>query len=251
MTRLTVSAIIPTFDAAAFLPAALNSVMAQTRRPDEIIVVDDGSTDDTPEVLTGWPDVTVIRQDNAGPAAARNVGVAHATGDLVAFLDADCVWYPGKLERQVAVHEGDEAVDYSFTELEERIAEGFEAPWWSLERQQPESPTHKVSVPSLVMRRSTFHELGGFNEALRAGEDTDFLARARVSPFREVQIAEVLGASLLHGGNLSANRERIAVDLPRALHAALRARRERDDAAGDVTPRRDDEASSADERSEP
>ena len=251
MTRLTVSAIIPTFNAVAFLPAALNSVTTQTRLPDEIIIVDDGSTDDTPHLLADWPDVTVIRQDNAGPSAARNVGVAHATSDLVAFLDADCVWYPGKLERQVAVHEGDDAVDYSFTELEEQIAEGFEAPWWSLERQQPESPTHKVSVPSLVMRRSTFHELGGFNEALRAGEDTDFLARARVSPHREVRITEVMVASLLHGGNLSANRERIAVDLPRALHAALRDRKRRNDASGDATLGRDGAGSSVDEGSEP
>ncbi len=247
MTRLTVSVIIPTYNAAAFLPAALDSVTTQTRPPDEIIIVDDGSTDDTPKLLAGRPEVTVIRQDNAGPSAARNVGVAHATSDLVAFLDADCVWYPGKLERQVAVHEGDDPVDYSFTELEEQIADGFEAPWWSLERQQPESPTHKVSVPSLVMRRSTFHELGGFNEALRAGEDTDFLARARVSPFREARIAEVMGASLVHGGNLSANRERIAVDLPRALHAALRNRKHRSVGSGDVMGEPDDDAAGADE----
>ncbi len=250
MTHLTVSVIIPTFNAAAFLPAALDSVITQTRRPDEIIVVDDGSTDDTSIVLRDAPAVTVIHQANAGPAAARNAGVARATGDLLAFLDADCVWYPGKLERQLAWHERDDTVDYSFTELEERIADGAETPWWSLHR-QPESPTHKVSVPSLAIRRSAFDALGGFNETLRAGEDADFLARANASPFREARIAEVLGASVLHGANLSANRDRIAVDLPRALHAALRERRRRTGTPGGAASGQDDAASTAEEWSDP
>ena len=89
-TRLSVSVIIPTYNRAAFIAAAINSVLDQTCPPDEIIVVDDGSTDDTSRVLSQFgPPVTVIRQQNARVSAARNTGLRAATSDAVIFLDSD------------------------------------------------------------------------------------------------------------------------------------------------------------------
>jgi glycosyltransferase involved in cell wall biosynthesis len=222
---MRVSVVIPAYNAARFLPAALASVAAQTRAADEVIVVDDGSTDSTLERLREWPAVRVVEQPNAGPAAARNTGVAHATGELVAFLDADCVWYPRKLELQVALHEAGEGVDFSFSEVEERVQEGMEAPFWSLQRQLHAGGRFRIIMTSLIIRRSVFVDLGGFVPTLRTGEDTELFARLRGLGYREGHLDEVLGSSLIHGGNLTTDRERIARDLPKALHAALRARR--------------------------
>jgi len=98
-----ISVIIPAYNVEAFLGEAIESVLNQTHPVDEVIVVDDGSTDRTADIAEsfGTP-VYVLRQDNAGPSAARNHALDHAAGDFIAFLDADDLWEPQKLERQIA-----------------------------------------------------------------------------------------------------------------------------------------------------
>ena len=97
-----VSVVIPAYNSAVFLPEALDSVFAQTRPPAEVIVVDDGSTDDTSKVLEMYGDrVIVVAQENRGLSGARNRGMDRATAEWVAFLDADDTWEPEKLERQL------------------------------------------------------------------------------------------------------------------------------------------------------
>src|SRR5437588_311798 len=99
-----VSAAIPTFNAAAFLAEAVYSALGQSHRQVEVLVIDDGSTDDTEEVLRPFrQEIRYFRQDRAGPSAARNRGILNARGRYVAFLDADDVWLPEKLELQVGV----------------------------------------------------------------------------------------------------------------------------------------------------
>src|SRR5262245_29057917 len=101
-----VSIVIPAFDAGRTIDAALQSVFAQTYGDFEVIVVDDGSTDDTPKCVKRWgARVSYVRVPNGGPARARNVGLARAKGRLAAFLDADDVWLPRKLLRQVQYFE--------------------------------------------------------------------------------------------------------------------------------------------------
>jgi glycosyltransferase involved in cell wall biosynthesis len=108
---VSVTAALTTYNRAHFLPGALESVFAQTRPPVEVLVVDDGSTDDTPNVLAQYADrIRIVRQANGGRSAARNTAVREATGRFLSFLDSDDRWLPHKLERQVPVLESDDGV---------------------------------------------------------------------------------------------------------------------------------------------
>lgn len=108
---MSVTAVITTYNRAGFLPGALESVFAQTRQPDEVLVVDDGSTDDTGSVLARYGDrIRVVRQENGGRSAARNTAVREARGALLSCLDSDDRWLPDKLERQVPVFERDDRI---------------------------------------------------------------------------------------------------------------------------------------------
>ena len=98
---MKISVVIPAYNAEQHIGRAIDSVLAQTRPADEIIVIDDGSTDATAEVIRSFGDrVTLIQQKNAGVSVARNTGIEAATGDWIAFLDADDEWLPEKLKRQ-------------------------------------------------------------------------------------------------------------------------------------------------------
>ena len=100
-----VSVIIPTYNRAHFLERAINSVLGQTFTDFELIVADDGSNDSTPDVLKKFQDRLIgIHQEHAGVSAARNAGIQHSIGRLLAFLDSDDEWYPDKLNRQVRMH---------------------------------------------------------------------------------------------------------------------------------------------------
>src|SRR5436309_2285924 len=104
MSDPLVSVIIPTWNGAAFIGEAIDSVLRQTHRPLEVIIVDDGSTDGTPELVRRFADrVRLVEQPNAGTATARNTGLATAHWENAAFLDHDDLWIPTKLQRQLAV----------------------------------------------------------------------------------------------------------------------------------------------------
>ncbi|HEU4391938.1 MAG TPA: glycosyltransferase family A protein, partial [Blastocatellia bacterium] len=101
-----VTVVIPAYNAAKYLIESVDSVLAQSFRDFEVIVVDDGSTDETPEILKSYrSEIRCIRTDNRGPSSARNLAIRESRGELIAFQDADDVWHPEKLSRQVALLE--------------------------------------------------------------------------------------------------------------------------------------------------
>ena len=101
---MTVSAIIPAYNAGPFIVEAVESIRQQGAAVREIIIVDDGSTDNTEELVAALgEDIRYVRQENSGPSAARNLGVKLATSPLIAFLDADDVWTPNKIAEQLAI----------------------------------------------------------------------------------------------------------------------------------------------------
>ncbi len=114
-----ISCIVPVFNGERYLAEALESIFAQTHRPIEIIVIDDGSTDGTPDVAARFKSsIKYIRQTNAGPPAARNRGLSEAESDFIAFLDADDLWHPEKLARQLRQFETHANLDVSIAYIQ-------------------------------------------------------------------------------------------------------------------------------------
>lgn len=181
-----VSVVIPAWNSAATLPRAIDSVRAQTWTSHEIIVVDDGGTDDSLAVLAGYGDaVRVVSQANGGPASARNRGLREARGAYVAFLDADDHWRPEKLARQVALLDTHPEVGFCSTATAVVDVRGKPVrDWPCLETTAPLLETlfmHSAAVSGstsgVLARRELLLEAGGFDERLRGFEDPDLWIR--------------------------------------------------------------------------
>jgi glycosyltransferase involved in cell wall biosynthesis len=183
-----VSVIIPTYNHALYLPGAIQSVLDQTFRDFEMIVVDDGSTDDTAEVIKPFfadPRFRYIHQRNRGLAAARNTGIKHTEGELVAFLDADDLWLPEKLEEEVRIIDrgGPEVrLVYCFFQYIDQGGNILE----TVTEHPIKNPTYKDllycnwvlgSSSAVLIRKKAFDEVGLFDESLRSLEDIDMWIR--------------------------------------------------------------------------
>ncbi|MBT8336308.1 MAG: glycosyltransferase family 2 protein [Gemmatimonadetes bacterium] len=199
-----ISCIVPVFNGEAFVAEALDSILRQSGVDTEVIVVDDGSTDGTPEVLDGFGDrIRVIRQENAGPAAARNRGLAESRGEFVAFLDADDIWVDDKLASQLAVLREQEDVEICSGHLR-----SFWVPELDHEREELENePYHQeramLSPCTILTRRAVFERVGGFDVSLRNGEDTDWFVRALRSEVKAHTIPRLLVHRRQHTENLT------------------------------------------------
>ncbi len=178
-----VSVIIPTFNRSACLGRAIDSVLSQTFTDLELIVVDDGSTDDTADLLKAYADrLLYIYQQNRGVSAARNTGIRSARGEYIALLDSDDAWRPRKLERQAAFFQAHPQAVLCQTE-EIWIRNGKRVN--PKKRHQKYSgmifektlPLCLVSPSAVMIRRSLFDEVGLFDETLPACEDYDLWLR--------------------------------------------------------------------------
>jgi glycosyltransferase involved in cell wall biosynthesis len=194
------SLIIPTFNHARFVGAAIDSALAQTVSAFEIIVVDDGSTDETPTVLARYAArVRVLRQENRGLSAARNAGLAAAHGTFVSFLDADDVMAPTKLAAQLEVLERSHAIGWTYCDVlmetvvtgaTARASERFGYASRALDGWLFPELIHGNFIPAIapLVRRTALEVAGGFDERLTALEDWDMwlrlslIAEARYTP---------------------------------------------------------------------
>jgi glycosyltransferase involved in cell wall biosynthesis len=191
---MSATIVIAAFNAEESLDTAIRSALAQDYSPVEVVVVDDGSTDATGEIAKSFADVQYRRQENAGPSAARNVGIGAATGEFVGFLDADDEAPPTKLSAQVGylLEHPDVGCVLGRHELVGEPPEWFDR--------------EGVPLVSLVARRSTLLEAGGFDASLRIAEDRDLLVRLRERGVRIEFLPDVVLIRRFHGGNLSLDR---------------------------------------------
>ena len=213
---MPVSVVIPCYNSMRFLPQTVESVLAQTHADLELVLVDDGGTDD----LAGWvaqqadPRIRLIRQENAGPSAARNRGIAESTGDLVAFLDSDDLWEPTFLDELLPRFE-DPEVGLTYSGWDVIDAEGrpngrvtvstWEGDVW--ERFVTRNP---VACSGAIVRRSVVDDVGGF--AVNRDrfpidvEDWELWVRIAAS-HRVAVVSKVLAHHRRHGSNSSSHPE--------------------------------------------
>jgi len=192
---MNVATVIPVRNRAKFIARALNSVASQTYRSAEIIVVDDASTDGTPEIVLNLakeiPNINLITlQQNVGAAEARNIGIRHARSDLIAFLDSDDTWYPDKLEKQISEFRYDKNVVAVFSGsrviYSDRSFSHIPSPEITLTDLYY---SNKLSTTSAALiSKKALAEVGGFDPTLPSCQDWDlFIRLAEIGKIRAVQ----------------------------------------------------------------
>ncbi|MFZ0461825.1 MAG: glycosyltransferase family A protein, partial [Candidatus Acidiferrales bacterium] len=205
----TVSVVIPAYNAGRLIDAAIRSVLSQEWAPDEIIIVNDGSTDrDYSELQRLHKSIRVVTQPNRGlPAAARNLGFSAATGDYIATLDADDVWLPGKLHAQMLHLVQNPDIDAAFCKGLRWMQDTPEAtPPEVTSESSMAKAVHlhyadflcslAVAPSTMVIKKSAWKSIGGFNESVRYGEDHDFYLR--LSYGHRIDLLEFFGALYRH-----------------------------------------------------
>lgn len=218
-----VSIIIPAFNAARYLPDAIASIRRQHYAPLEVIVVDDGSTDDTEQVVSQWPDVRYIRQENAGVSKARNAGIEAASGDLLAFLDADDLWTPDHLALLLPPLLADVNLRFVWGKSKWVRCVDDAAGLRELEVEHESYPLFFVMTG--LYRRVAFAEAGLFDETLRLGEDLAWFAAARQKQISNLQIPQNVCIYRRHLGSLTDGKGAQKHFVLAAMRSAVQRRR--------------------------
>jgi glycosyltransferase involved in cell wall biosynthesis len=226
--QMDVSVVIPVYNRASVVHEAIDSALAQDAGGIEVLVVDDGSTDDTAEVVSRrYHDdsrVRVIRRVNGGPAAARNAGIAQARGGYLALLDSDDIWLPGYLGSQLAVLRSSGAdlvvanAEWQKDDTGELL---FDHSWFVFPDSLAAMCAGAWTLPSCTVLRMEVARRLGFNEAFRMCDDTDFMFRFHEAGYRCVPNPRVLMHYRAYRGGaaqLSADPERLAL----AAYAVMR-----------------------------
>ncbi|MEH6604234.1 MAG: glycosyltransferase family A protein [Pseudomonadales bacterium] len=203
---IDVSVIIPIYRPGPLVYEAIDSILAQAHAALEIIVVDDGSEDGTAESIEqrDIPNLRVLTQINAGPASARNRGLTFARGSVVAFLDADDLWLPGRLDLQLQILQSNPDADMvmgntvGFGEETEDGHQRFRANW---ESQQ------LLQLGSVIVKREVFDSVGMFDPALRFAEDVDWFLRAREAGVTMIEHPDPVLKYRRHANNMTNDTE--------------------------------------------
>lgn len=222
-----VSVVMPAWNAEATIVEALRSVAAQTYRDLEIIIVDDGSTDATAalakEFCASDPRARTVRRSNGGPAAARNLGIAEARGEWIALIDADDLWHPTKIEKQLSVAlASDEPPGFVYCWYRKVDEDGFvtgSGPRWAAEGRAflPLAYLHFVrGGSSLLLSKAAFIEAGGYDESFREGCE-DVVLELEIARRRPIAVVpEYLFGYRAHASNFTRDFDRLLAGWTRA-----------------------------------
>jgi glycosyltransferase involved in cell wall biosynthesis len=223
MTRVTV--MIGVYNGAPYLAEAIDSVLAQTRPPLELIVVDDGSTDGSGAIAAAYGSpVRCIRQERGGMAASRNRAIREAAGDYFAFLDADDRFPPQKLERQLAMFEADPELDVVYGNVTEFLSPDLDDEARALLRQ----PTHDRPWPTpnlMLVKREAFFRVGLFSTHLKVGIGVDWYSRASELGLKSAVPPVVVLERRLHAENNGIRERQFKPQYLHVLKSALDRRR--------------------------
>lgn len=196
-----VSVIIPVYNAAPWLAETLESVLGQSAPPRQIIVVDDGSTDDSAAIARRYlPRIVLVQQPNAGCAHARNRGVALATSEYLAFLDADDYWTSEKLALQLAAFAQNPVLEAVLGQVKQTC---------TLTTAQPDAVGFGMdaqdgyNLNTLLIRRQAFHRIGAFDPTIPLSNAVEWLWRARRLGLVSQMLPETVAWRRIHGANMS------------------------------------------------
>jgi glycosyltransferase involved in cell wall biosynthesis len=228
MSLPKVSVIIPNYNYGKYIAKTVDSVLSQTYKCIEVVVVDDGSKDDSLNVLKNYGEaLTVIRQQNQGVSPARNNGVRNSTGELLAFLDADDIWLPEKLERQVQriTSDGDVGLVHcamSYVDINDNVfgenRNGLEG--WIGEAILRLKPAIVGAGSTGLVRRHIFDEVGGFDPRQTTAADWDFCYRV-ASRYKVAFVDEPLVLYRIHNSNMHSNVGAMEKDMRIGLEKAF------------------------------
>ena len=223
---MKVSAIIPAFNAGPFIAQAIESVLAQTLPVDEIVVVDDGSTDDTAAIAMAFSGIHCIRQRNQGPPTARNAGLHQSTGDLIGFLDADDIWPCNKTETQAHYLEEHPGAGCVVARMKNFLDPGIAKPDWIPDSSLAEGVVALALQGSLI-HRWVFDHVGDFNTTRILSDDLDWFIRVREAGIPIGFMDSVMVHRRIHATNISRNQRAVAVATLRILKDHLDRKRGR------------------------
>lgn len=215
-----ISVIIPAYNAEAFIEKTLDSVFNQTLKPHEVIVVDDGSTDNTSSIVDSY-DIKYVKQGNKGTATALNNGIKHASGNVLALLDHDDIWLPKKLELQAQILQERPTIDIVFTLLENLIVNEELKHKVDIDL----GPVNGVHKSTFFVRKEKFLEVGLFSNQSGTQEFLDWFAKALDLGLNVHTIKEVLVKRTIHGTNQTLLNQSMKSDFPKVLKAILDRRR--------------------------
>lgn len=222
-----VSVVLPVFNMSAYVNEAVDSVLGQTYSPIELIAIDDASTDNSRALLEAYGDNVRVfaHETNKGIAGGRNTGIAAAQGSFIAFMDADDIWAPNKIERQMQEFKNDPELDACFTYLEcflsPELSEEIKAT-----RYCPQGPQQGYIGGTMMMRREMVDKTGSFNEARRIGEFIEWYSKAKDLGAKSAIIEDVLYRRRIHGSNTGVNERDSRSDYLKVVRDAIKRRRE-------------------------
>lgn len=226
MNNPLVSIIVPVYNGAKYLAETLTSILAQDYQPYEVIVIDDGSTDDSAAIIQRYP-VRYIYQENQGVAQARNFGVSSAQGDYLAFLDQDDLWTKDKLSVQIAYMQTHN-VGYTICHQATFLIPGIELPSWVKKEFLTEHiPSYLLGA--LVVRRAIWHQVGLLDPHYKHGNDADWFFRIQDLGIEKAILPQVLLHKRIHSSNQSYDIKTMQQELLQVARASLiRKRKQRD-----------------------
>ena len=221
----SVSVVIPVYNGERYLAEAIDSVLEQTLRPLEVIVVDDGSTDSSMKVAQRFGEaVRCCFEPHRGAGAARNHGAETARGEFLAFLDADDAWVREKLARQLKAFENAPGLDAVFGEVQQFLSPDLDEDM--AERLLCPAESRPGYLPgSMLIRQGAFQRMGRFETSWRIGESIDWYLKATEKGLRSLMLPEVLLRRRLHASNLGLSQRHNHLDYVRILKASLDRRR--------------------------
>jgi len=220
-----ISVLIPCFNAERHVGEAIESALLQSAPPLEVVVIDDGSTDASVEIVRGFGSrVSCYSQANGGISVARNAGLARATGEWIAYLDADDVWPSDSLAERAAALVADPSAD-----LVSGLVEQFVSPELSdAEKARLIVPSGKMRgrlASAMLIRREVFARVGEFDPKIRLGETMDWVARADAAGVRSLHLDHVVLRRRIHTTNSTQNGADLKADYLRVLRSAIERRR--------------------------